>query len=130
MNAGCQSDTKSTDLKHLLQLHSLCQPRGASNSIEGKHMSFYFFLSHARIDRDNDSAHVLVKLYEDLDREICRKENIREGVAGFFDRTGIQQGTNWAHELNEALRTCRVLLCVYSKAYFDSDYCGREWAIF
>jgi FxsC-like protein len=90
----------------------------------------WFFLSHARLDREADPANSITTFFDDLNKELRRKKVIRQGDAGFFDGIGIQQGSDWPQMLGEALRTCRALICVYSAAYFQSDWCGREWAVF
>lgn len=90
----------------------------------------WFFLSYARLDRDDDPFECVRKFYADLDREIRQKKVIREGSAGFYDGTGIQQGDQWPDALGSALNACRALVCLYSPAYFDSEYCGKELAVF
>ena len=90
----------------------------------------WFFLSYARLDRDDDPFECVRKFYDDLDREIRLKKTIREGTAGFYDGTGIQQGDQWPQTLGAALNACRALVSVYSPAYFDSEYCGKEFAVF
>ena len=89
-----------------------------------------YFLSHARLDRENDPRRVIERFFEDLDREVRRRMVIKEGHAGFFDHSGIQQGDNWPDTLLSALQTSRVLLCLYSPAFFNSAYCGKELAVF
>jgi FxsC-like protein len=90
----------------------------------------WFFLSYARLDRDQDPFESIRKFYADLDREIRLKKVIRDGSAGFYDGTGIEQGDQWPEALGGALNACRVLVCMYSPAYFDSEYCGKELAVF
>jgi TIR domain-containing protein len=90
----------------------------------------WYFLSYARLDLVNDPFKCIKKFYEDLDKEVRRVKVIDEGVAGFFDGLSLQQGSDWPVALVEALSSCRVLICMYSPAFFDSEYCGREWQIF
>ena len=90
----------------------------------------WFFLSYARLDRDDDPFECVRKFYSDLDRELRPKKKISQGSAGFYDGTGIQQGDQWPQTLGTALNACRSLVCVYSPAYFDSEYCGKELAVF
>jgi FxsC-like protein len=93
-------------------------------------MPNWFFLSHARFDRDpdNDPHGCISRFYRDLLATIRRKR--AEGSEGFFDGTGIQQGDSWPSSLGTALGTCRVLICMYSRAYFNSEYCGKEFEVF
>ncbi|HYJ87054.1 MAG TPA: TIR-like protein FxsC [Pyrinomonadaceae bacterium] len=90
----------------------------------------WYFLSHARLDSTNDAFNCIEKFYEDLDKEVRRLQVIPDGVAGFFDGRSLQQGSYWPMRLVDALSTCRSLICMYSPAFFDSEYCGREWQIF
>jgi FxsC-like protein len=90
----------------------------------------WYFLSYAKLDAANDPYRCISRFYEDLDKDVRKLKVIKEGEAGFFDRKGLQQGSNWPTALVDALSTCRVLICVYSPAFFESDYCGREWQIF
>jgi FxsC-like protein len=39
-------------------------------------------------------------------------------------------GTEWSPELMAALKTCRVFVPLYSRRYFESDNCGKEWFAF
>jgi hypothetical protein len=63
----------------------------------------WFFLSYARLDRDEDPFESIRKFYADLDREIRLKKAIKDGSAGFYDGTGIEQGDQWPDALGAAL---------------------------
>ena len=39
-------------------------------------------------------------------------------------------GSQWSPELTTALARCRVFVPLYSRRYFESDNCGREWFAF
>ena len=39
-------------------------------------------------------------------------------------------GAEWSPELMTALKTCRVFVPLYSRRYFESDNCGKEWFAF
>ncbi len=39
-------------------------------------------------------------------------------------------GAEWSPELTTALAKCRVFVPLYSRRYFESDNCGREWFAF
>ena len=39
-------------------------------------------------------------------------------------------GSEWSPELVAALARCRVFVPLYSRRYFESDNCGREWFAF
>jgi FxsC-like protein len=92
--------------------------------------SVWFFLSYSRLDRKYDQADCIKRFYEDLNQEICRKMQIREGTAGFFDTAGIEHGDFWPDALGAALARSRTFICLYSGSYFSSEYCGKEFAAF
>ena len=94
----------------------------------------YFFLSYARTpkrdpsERDDPDRWVY-KLYKDLCGAILQMTDARPEEAGFMDRDN-KLGTEWSPELTAALAKCRVFVPLYSRRYFESDNCGREWFAF
>jgi FxsC-like protein len=53
----------------------------------------------------------------------------RPEEAGFIDREN-KIGAEWSPELIRNLAACRVFVPLYSRRYFESDSCGREWFAF
>lgn len=90
----------------------------------------FFFLSYARADREIDQQRVIERFYGDLIEEVASRLGWPPEQIGFLDTHDIETGTAWPEELREALSTCRVLVPVLSPAYFNCEYCGREWAYF
>jgi FxsC-like protein len=87
----------------------------------------YFFLSYARGD-DDPYVH---KFYRELCSEIRALTGAgRDVEVGFFDSHSIDPGQRWSEKLLEALAECKTFIPLYSPAYFLSEPCGREWAIF
>lgn len=97
---------------------------------EQRGSTLWFFLSYSRHDRRCDAADCIKKFYGDLNQEISRRMQVRDGLGGFFDTTGIEHGDVWPDELASALCTCRTFICMYSAAYFSSEYCGKEFTAF
>ncbi|MEU8195700.1 TIR-like protein FxsC [Microbispora amethystogenes] len=92
----------------------------------------YFFLSYARTPRtqDDENPNLLVeKLYKDLRREILEHTFLPASAAGFMDMD-MPPGVEWENRLATELATCRVFLPLYSRRYFQSEQCGKEWAAF
>src|ERR1700722_10267282 len=94
----------------------------------------YFFLSYARTPKrdpgdSEDPDRWVCKIYLDLCAEILQMTDAEPGEAGFMDREN-RLGTEWSPELVSALATCRVFVPLYSRRYFESDNCGREWFAF
>jgi FxsC-like protein len=94
----------------------------------------YFFLSYARTPKrdpadSEDPDRWVYKLYRDLCNVILQLTEAPPEEAGFMDREN-KLGTEWSPELVNALRRCRVFVPLYSRRYFESSYCGREWFAF
>jgi FxsC-like protein len=94
----------------------------------------YFFLSYARTPRRDpgdkeDPDRWVHKLYKDLCDAILQMTDVLPEEAGFMDREN-RLGAEWSPELTTALAACRVFVPLYSRRYFESDNCGKEWFAF
>jgi hypothetical protein len=94
----------------------------------------YFFLSYARTPKRNPSDkgnpdRWVHKLYRDLCDEILQMTDAQPAAAGFMDVEN-ELGAEWSPELINAIKNCRVFVPLYSRRYFESDNCGREWFAF
>lgn len=94
----------------------------------------YFFLSYARTPKrdpaDKESPDRWVhQLYRDLCNEILQMTDVQPAEAGFMDVEN-KLGAEWSPELMNAIKNCRVFVPLYSRRYFQSDNCGREWFAF
>ena len=73
---------------------------------------------------------------EGLDRFVSRLEKAVQqhvsvdGPVIFFDKQDIEPGADWPEALENALGTARAFVAVYAPAYFESEYCGKEWSAF
>lgn len=111
------------------------QPGGGNDaSIPGRGHRPYFFLSYARTPKRDpadrsDPDRWVHKLYNDLCDEILQMTDAQPEEAGFMDRDN-KLGAEWSPELIAALKACRVFVPLYSRRYFESDNCGREWFAF
>src|SRR5947209_19360807 len=45
----------------------------------------------------------------------------------FFDKKSILDMQHWQNVLKKGLRQSKVMLAVLSEAYFNSEWCRREW---
>jgi FxsC-like protein len=108
--------------------------RGKAPMVSGREERPYFFLSYARTpkrdptDREDPDRWVY-KLYRDLCAVILQLTEVGPGEAGFMDREN-KLGSEWSPELVSALQRCRVFVPLYSRRYFESKYCGKEWFAF
>lgn len=102
---------------------------------------YWFFLSYARRNDlrsgrigDSKDRRLIQRFYQDLVREMISRGLASiprtETEVGFFDQGGIEPGDIWDETLAKALRTSRVLVCLYSRGYFESEYCGKEFQVF
>ena len=111
------------------------QPDGGNESvISWRGGRPYFFLSYARTPKRDpadrtDPDRWVHKLYKDLCDEILQMTDAQPGEAGFMDREN-KLGAEWSPELMDALKACRVFVPLYSRRYFESDNCGKEWFAF
>lgn len=93
-----------------------------------------FFLSYAHGPRRDESGHDpdlwIAQLYDALCEHVRLLTDLPPGgKPGFMDRE-LQQGHEWPWLLSNALATCRVFVPLYSRRYFKSEHCGREWFAF
>ncbi|QQS48236.1 MAG: TIR domain-containing protein [Acidobacteriota bacterium] len=90
-------------------------------------MSYWFFFSYARLDRDE----YLKKFFEDLKNEVrVLSGELKEDAVGFFDGEEIEPGAQWGDALSKALQECRTFVSIFSPTYFQKEYCGKEWQVF
>lgn len=108
--------------------------RGKAPMVSGRDDRPYFFLSYARTPKRDpadkeDPDRWVYKLYRDLCDVILQLTDARPEEAGFMDREN-KLGAEWSVELVGALQRCRVFVPLYSRRYFESSYCGKEWFAF
>jgi FxsC-like protein len=94
----------------------------------------FFFLSYAHSPQDEQSGSDpdvwIGELYSDLCGHVRQLADLPKGAQpGFMDRE-LRQGHEWPDRLAKALATCRVFVPLYSKRYFKSEQCGKEWFAF
>lgn len=98
----------------------------------------FFFLSYTRSRREHDGAgqpdddedRYVIEFYRDLCRHIRQLAYVEPGVSpGYFDRA-MQTSVQWPEQVQHALATCQTFVALYKPGYFQSKWCGREWAAF
>ncbi|MEO3808659.1 TIR-like protein FxsC [Sphaerisporangium sp. B11E5] len=98
----------------------------------GEEHAPYFFLSYARTPRNGRQKPNtwMQRFYDHLYAEVLERTFLPHGVpAGFMD-VDLQTGVEWDRRLAKELATCRVFVPMYSRRYFHSVQCGKEWAAF
>jgi hypothetical protein len=84
---------------------------------------FLFYISYARADLDES----LERFFTDLTREV---RAVTGGATRGFVDLDIAAGTDWQQQLEQAIQVSRVLVPIYSPAYFGSESAGREFQAF
>lgn len=93
---------------------------------------YWFFLSYAKTDAKGDEY--LKRFYKELAVRVAKSaalpSHLKEEDIGFFDEEGIETGDKWDDRLAKALCHSRAFICLYSRSYFNSEYCGKEFTAF
>jgi FxsC-like protein len=90
-------------------------------------MAYDFFLSYTRANNDA----YLKQFFDSLCEVIRERRGLPQTAeVGFFDQRDLELGEDWDNTIVEALQTSRVFVAISSPGYFNSEYCGKEWAIF
>lgn len=94
----------------------------------------YFFLSYAHTSRGDvqgteDPDIWVQQLFRDLCGYIAQITGLPVSRVGFMDRE-LRSGNEWPWRLSRSLATCRVFVPLYSRRYFQSVHCGKEWSAF
>jgi FxsC-like protein len=94
----------------------------------------FFFLSYAHSHRHDgldpdDPDQLIRRLFGDLCSHISDETGRLASSVGFMD-SELQPGNEWPWHLSRNLATCRVFVPMYSRRYFQSEHCGKEWAAF
>jgi hypothetical protein len=92
--------------------------------------SYPFMLSYARRNATTGQPPQPDPHFTAFVQRLNKRVDDLTGSPGFVDRTDLQPGQEWPDELAEALRTAHALVCLYSPAYFQSEYCGKEMQVF
>jgi len=90
-------------------------------------MPFEFFVSYSRANNDA----YLKRFMSDLAEAVSTVRGVPLSTAvGYFDQREILLGEDWDADIVAGLQTSKVLLSLYSPAYFKSEYCAKEHALF
>jgi FxsC-like protein len=94
----------------------------------------FFFLSYAHTHRQDgndpdDPDQLIGRLFKDLCDHISDETGLLASSVGFMDRE-LRPGNEWPWRLSLNLATCRVFVPLYSRRYFQSEHCGKEWTAF
>jgi hypothetical protein len=95
-------------------------------------MSYVLFVSYARLNTKHDkSAEAFRKFLNDLEADLVNRVGLDAGEEwSFLDARDIELGAPWPNDLAQAVVSSRMCLAFYSKPYFVSDWCGKEFEVF
>ena len=86
-----------------------------------------FFVNYTR--RNSDAY--LQQFIADLSERVRDRRGLaKTDEVGFFDQQNIELGANWDQQIVAALRAVNTLVSIASPAFFKSEYCARERALF
>jgi KAP-like P-loop domain-containing protein/TIR domain-containing protein len=86
---------------------------------------FFFFFSYDR--RDSECRNDFKKFFDMLSSQLSE---LAVGNAGFAEWSDEEPTERWPDEVAQALQGCGVFVPVYSRGYFASEYCGKEFQAF
>ncbi len=91
-------------------------------------MSHIVFFSYARENADP----YLEDFFKDLCGEIApatpwASEDER---ISFRDKSNLRLMENWSTHIEDSLQSSAVLVCITSVAYFNKEFCGKEYYVF
>jgi FxsC-like protein len=87
---------------------------------------YWFTLSFAR----EEPAPSRKRFFDDLQRKLRKlRPDLRENCLGYLDPSSSSE-PRWSPWVVRALKKSRVLVCLYSRAFFQSEICGKEWRLF
>lgn len=86
-----------------------------------------FFFSYSSVDYKRGKKDDLFTFFKDLEERLTA---LGRGEGGFFADRNIETGADWEDELVRNLKSCHVIVPLYSPNYFKSPHCGREWKVF
>jgi TIR domain len=90
-------------------------------------MPYSFFFSYSSQD-DAASEGMVTRFYERLHANLQIAHGNHDS---YFAPRSNKAGADWTRKLRDALNESRVLVCLQSPSYFQSDqYCGREFEVF
>jgi FxsC-like protein len=107
-------------------------------STEQTAKDYWFFLSYAKRDArsniDVDGVSFVKRFFTELANQLAAKlakpTETQPGEVAFFDESGIEAGGSAYAEMTEGLAASRVMVCLFSPAYFQREYCGKETEYF
>ena len=101
-------------------------------------VKYRFFFSYASKDYRNSVGNYfgspppnpLDQFFRRISESVVSLTGDNEGQVGFLDKSRLQIGETWGHEICKALQGSGVLVALLSPSYINSKNCGREIQFF
>ncbi|HEU4561643.1 MAG TPA: toll/interleukin-1 receptor domain-containing protein [Longimicrobium sp.] len=87
---------------------------------------YLFYVSYSRADLDK----YMERFFHDLIDEVRLISGVPGDRVAFLDRNSIDLGREWPSSIKEGLDASRVLLCMFSPAYFSHSATLQEFEFF
>jgi MinD-like ATPase involved in chromosome partitioning or flagellar assembly len=101
------------------------EPAAPPDTRPGPPGGYAFYVSFASLDLDK----YMERLIEDLSREVQLLLGQERAPVAFFDREPISPRDSWPGKVRDALGTAKTAICILSRAYTNSQFCGREFSV-
>src|SRR5882672_9959156 len=93
--------------------------------------TYWLYFSCSEKERaDNACQQFFADLTERLRVHLAARGHSFTGEIRFFDERNLESPEKWPPWSLRAIRQCRVVVCLFSKSYFQDEYCGQVWTAF
>ena len=88
-----------------------------------------YWLYVSRAIGENDTS-VYQSFFDRLASNLQDKGACPQGDLRYLDGVNPQEPDVWSPWSLQAMQKCRILICLYSKNYFNNPYCGKVWGAY
>ncbi len=99
-------------------------PPARNGAVSGE-APYDVFLSYSHKDRDEFGPEYIDRIKTEIEK--CLENIITDHKPRvFLDAKALELGDLWHSKIMECLHQCKVVVCLVSEEYLNSDYCTRE----
>ena len=90
--------------------------------------NYDYFISYAHKDNENQEVPGFVEKFEEKLRNSEKHQRLfGEKLRIFFDKSSIQNMSDWNNNIRAGLASSRFLIVLLSPKYFQSEFCAKEF---
>jgi FxsC-like protein len=89
--------------------------------------AYGLYVSRANADEDDPLSSAF---FQNLGLSLQRKGLFQATDIRYLDRINVQEPEVWWPWSLRAMQQSKILLCLYTKEYFSTPYCGQIWSAF